>query len=84
MFLFDEKSGVWIKIFKALTILLFIIIVIGSIIYAIEDSPGGFFGGLLVVIAGVAIGFVFVAGNMLIIQLLTNIQIIREKIEKDK
>lgn len=82
MFLFDEKNGIWIKIYKALTIILFIIIVIGSIVYAIEDSPGGFFGGLIVVVAGVAVGLVVMAGNMLIIQLLTNIQIIREKIEK--
>lgn len=89
---FDEKEGKWIRFYKGLTVAFFWILIIFGFIGGIGDASGEFldimwddnFGEFLlwVVVCGV-IAFVQLVTNMLVIQLLHNVQIIREKAEKE-
>ena len=92
--MFDEKSTKWIKIYKGIVVAIFWIFVVGGVIGGIGDCSSEFLdlglGGdddgildLLVWVVGLGgIGFIQLVTNMLVIQLLNNVQIIREKIER--
>ncbi len=96
--MFNEKSNVWIQIYKGITIAQFIVSVLsGMIIGALEASRlwymntsllfflrerGGIINFFVWIILGFVIGFVPLVVNMLIIQFLNNVQLIREKVEK--
>ncbi len=92
--MFDERSEKWIKIYKGITVTLFWIYIIFGVIAGIGDSStgfldigiggddDGFFDFIVWVLASGFVGFFQLVANMLIIQFLNNVQIIREKIEK--
>jgi hypothetical protein len=91
--MFDEKSGTWIKIYKVLAILMFFGFIALGIWAGIGDSSSSFLdiglGGdddgfrdfIMWVLVGGIVGFCQLVTNMLIIQFLNNVQIIREKME---
>ena len=92
---FNEKSKIWIKCYKIITIVFFFIFVSIGLIGGICDcfalnildvGLGGDDDGLLDLlvwlVSGCALGFIELVSNMLIILLLNNIQIIRKKLEK--
>ena len=92
--MFDEKNCKWIKIYKMLTIATFFAFIIFGIVAGIGDAScefldidiGGdiiFFDLILWVLAGGVVGFIQLVFNMLVIQLLNNVQIIREKAEEN-
>ncbi|MBQ9858204.1 MAG: hypothetical protein IJO77_04310 [Oscillospiraceae bacterium] len=91
--MFNEKSNGWINIYHGVVITLFILIISFGVIGAFGDASaefldiglGGDDDGILdfmvwILISGI-MGVVYLVTNMLIIQLLNNIQIIREKME---
>lgn len=79
--MFDERNGRWIRIYKGLAIAAFFICLAIGIIYGIAEAWS--FSVFIVFAAlGGFIGFVQLAGNMLLIQFFNNVNIIREKIEK--
>ena len=90
--MFDEKNSRWIKIYKKITIITFFAFIIFGVIAGIGDVTsefldfdlGGdtFFDVIVWVLACGAVGFIQLTFNMLVIQLLNNVQIIREKAEK--
>lgn len=92
--MFDERSEKWIRIYRGITIVIFWICVVGGVLGGIGDATSGFLdfglGGdddgildLMVWVLGIGgYGCVQLVVNMLIIQLLNNVQIIREKVEK--
>ena len=91
--MFNEKSGKWIRIYKGITVAAFWIFIAFGVIAGFGDSTaefldigiGGDDDGLLDFIVWVlacgVVGFVQLVANMLVIQLLNNVQIIREKVE---
>ena len=89
--MFNEKSTQWIGIYKVLTVLAFWFFIVLGLVAGIGDYScafldidiGGdtFFDVILWVIIGAIVAFAQLVANMLIIQLLNNVQIIREKIE---
>lgn len=91
--MFDEKSGKWIRIYKGITVAAFWIYIIFGLVAGIGDSSAsfldiglggdddGFLDFVVWVLAGGIIGYVQLVVNMLVIQLLNNVQIIREKLE---
>ena len=88
--MFDERSEKWIKIYKNITVLMFWLYVAAGVILffmglsgEIDLLDGGFIDGLLGLAAGVGVGYITLVVNMLVIQLLNNVQIIREKIENN-
>ena len=74
--MFDEESSIWIKIFKGFTIIICIGALIGGFIFLFETGDPVFFGIMI------AASVVVYITNMLIIQFLNNVQIIREKLEQ--
>ena len=92
----DEKSQGWINAFKTVTICLFIIFLLGGLIGGLADAGGsggaldlglggdddGFADFIMWIIPCWVIGIIQLVVNMLLVQLLNNIQIIRMKIEK--
>lgn len=95
MSFFDEKSDKWLKFFKATTIVLFLLFLAVGVIGGLGDATaefmdaglGGDDDGLLdflvwVILFGGA-GFIILVANMLIIQLLNNVQMIRVALCKD-
>ena len=91
--MFDERSEKWIRIYKGITVAFFWICVVGGVLGGIGDATASFLdfglGGdddgfldLIVWVLGIGgFGCIQLVANMLIIQLLNNVQIIREKIE---
>ena len=88
---FDEKSSKWIQWYKNITIVLFWIYMLAAFITGcaawadnlwITDDP--FLDGLICLAGGCVVAFVQLVVNMLIIQLLNNVQSIREKLEEAK
>ncbi len=88
--MFNEKSTKWIKILKAFTIVVFFVFLLTSIVLCIISWTGAellfddavaFLEGLVFLAAGTILAFSQLVINMLIIQLLNNVQIIREGIE---
>ena len=90
--MFDERSEKWIRIYKGFAIAFFWIYVVAGLFAFIENQwigdifdiyIGGYFlGSVLLLFAGFAIGYAQLAANMLIIQLLNNVQTIRETLSK--
>lgn len=87
--MFNEKSSKWIGFFKCYTIVMFWLCIVADVIMCFVGWSGvlwwtesDFIDGLICLIGGVFVTFVQLVLNMLIIQLLNNIQIIRENIEK--
>ena len=89
MSFFDEKSDKWLKFFKITTIALFFLFLAVGVLGGLGDATaefmdaglGGDDDGLLdflvwVILFGGA-GFIILVANMLIIQLLNNVQMIR-------
>ena len=92
--MFDEKSCKWIEIYKCLTVIAFFVFIVFGIVAGIGDAADSFLdldlGGCTIVfdflvwaIAGIIVGFIQLVTNMLVIQLLNNVQIIRQKVEKN-
>ena len=90
--MFDEKSEKWIRIYKKITIAAFWCWSVFGILAAIDNwfiwevfdiflFGGEFWGGVLLLLCGFGIGFGQLVINMLVIQFLNNVQLIREKIE---
>ncbi|MBQ9993386.1 MAG: hypothetical protein IJP17_01575 [Clostridia bacterium] len=82
--MFDENSNVWIRIYKGVAIFSFCLltltgIIIGGISTAESEIP--FISFILYTLGGAFFGFVQLVCNMLIINLLNNVQVIRESIE---
>lgn len=87
--MFDERSEKCINIYKGYTIVMFWLYVVAAVVLCIVGwcdciwiTDSAFLDGLILLAGGLFIAFAHLVVNMVIIQLLTNIQIIREKIEK--
>ncbi|MBE6534000.1 MAG: hypothetical protein E7678_03405 [Ruminococcaceae bacterium] len=90
--IFNEKNKIWIQIYKIVTVSLFFVFVLFGFIAGLGDVSGEFLdielGGDTIfdlfvwLIACSLVGFIQLVLNMLIIQLLNNVQLIRENIEK--
>ena len=88
--MFDETNDKWIKIYKAITIILFFGILLFSLVAGIGDATdnfldildidGVFFDFIVWILVGAVVGTIHLVVNMLLIQLFNNIQIIREKV----
>ena len=93
-FMFDEKSSRWIRIYRGVTIAIFFVFAAFGLIAGIGDASAefmdigiggdddGFLDFIVWLIIGGGIGFIQLVVNMLVIQLLNNVQIIRENLEK--
>ena len=86
--LFDEKSKMWITILKNYTIMMYWIYIIAAVVMTIGGwcgwywwIDGGFLDGIICLAGGVFMAYAQLVVNMLLIQFLNNVQIIREKIE---
>ena len=86
---FDEKSPVWIKAFKIYSIILFFTLLVASLalgvlgLFSILTLTGiPFLDGIVFLAIGLEASFIELICNMLIVQFFNNINIIREKIEK--
>lgn len=87
--MFNEKSNQWIKIFKGYTKVMFWICIVAAVILCILGwcdcfwiTNSIFIDGLILLACGVFAAFAQLVVNMLIIQYLNNVQVIREKVEK--
>ncbi|MBO5122357.1 MAG: hypothetical protein J6J01_05255 [Oscillospiraceae bacterium] len=87
--MFNEKSNQWIKIFKGYTKVMFWICIVVAVVLCILGwcdwfwlTGSVFIDGLILLACGVFAAFVQLVVNMLIIQYLNNVQVIREKVEK--
>lgn len=91
--LFNERSSQWIKIYKYIVVALFWIYIFIATLFGIGDASAtfmdfdiggddGFLDFILWVIIGGGAAFIQLVVNMLVIQFLNNVQLIREKIEK--
>ena len=88
--MFDERSSKWIKIYKTITVVLFWLFAGLGVLGGLGDATGEFMdagmGGdddglldfLVWVILGGGLAFIQLTANMLIIQLLDNVQAIRQ------
>ena len=91
--MFDEKNFIWISIYKVVTIITFFAFILFGMVAGIGDLSsefldldlGGdtFFDFVIWFLAGGFVGFIQLVLNMLVIQFLNNVQIIREKLEKN-
>ncbi len=88
--MFNEKSTKWIKTLKTFTIVMFFVFLLAALVLSIIswsgaellfDDAAAFFEGLIFLGIGAFVAISQLVINMLIIQLLNNVQIIREKIE---
>ena len=79
--MFDENSGIWIRIYKGIVIaLLFVRLVGGFVVGSITHSKGLAYLGC--VVAGLGIGFIQYIFGMLAVNFFANVQKIRETIVK--
>ena len=87
--MFNEKSPVWIKLYKVLVILAAAAILIGGVFWGISEAYSSYYHtifdytelALYVAIAVAAAGVEFVLG-MLSVNFLSNVQTIRERVEE--
>ena len=86
--MFDEKSPKWIRIYTSYTKVLFWLYIIAGAMMCLAGWSGeldlideGFIDGLVGMAGFGLIAFVHLTVNMLIIQFLNNVQLIREKLE---
>lgn len=85
--MFNENDGKWIGYYKTYTIVMFWLYVVATIVMCILDwtwviwiIDGGFLDTLIILVSGFLVAGGHLIGNMLIIQLLNNIQTIRETV----
>jgi len=81
--MFNEKSPIWIKIFKVIVIVLFFVCLLSGVIMTaaeVFDDELAFVGLLI----GVAAAFVELCVGMLAINYLSNVQRIREILEENQ
>ena len=88
MVMFNEKSSIWIKIYKTITLIIFWLYVLAGVVMFLMGLEGSLWwidGGIIDGIIGLAgsfiAGYITLVVNMLIIQFLNNVQLIREKLE---
>ncbi len=88
MVMFNEKSSIWIKIYKTITLIIFWLYVLAGVVMFFMGLDGSLWwidGGIIDGIIGLAgsfiAGYITLVVNMLIIQFLNNVQLIREKLE---
>ena len=88
MVMFNEKSSIWIKIYKTITLIIFWLYVLAGVVMFLMGLDGSLWwidGGIIDGIIGLAVsfiaGYITLVVNMLIIQFLNNVQLIREKLE---
>ena len=86
--MFDEKSPKWIKIYTGFTKVMFWLYIVAGAFMCFAGWVGeldlideGFIDGLVAMICFGLVAFVHLTVNMLIIQFLNNVQLIREKLE---
>lgn len=87
---FDEKSNKCLKIYKGYIMITFWLLMVVTVICSIQGFTENMFivdatpliDGLLILIVGIFAACAHLVINMLILQFLNNVQIIREKIEK--
>lgn len=89
--MFDERSDKWIKIFKGYTVVMFWLYMIAGIVLGIlclsgelelidRGSEGAEVVGFIIcLVGGFFLAYAKLVVNMLIIQFLNNVQIIRKK-----
>jgi hypothetical protein len=87
--MFDERSEKCMNIYKGYTKVMFWLYVVAASVLCIVAwcdciyiTDSAFLDGLILLTGGLFVAFTHFVVNMLLIQLLTNVQIIREKIEK--
>ena len=76
--MFNENSSIWIKIYKALTIIIFFILLIGGVFAGAFLRDINDVASALSFPVGIISAFGELVFNMLIIQLLDNVRVIRE------
>lgn len=79
--MFDERSPVWIKIFKFFVILSAVMILAGGFFLAVEEAYDMVEFVLYFGVAAV-VAVVDMSGGMLVVNFLNNVQVIREKLEE--
>lgn len=88
--LFDEKSNIWIKIYKVYVCVMFCLLCLTTLILSFvgisgdflltDESP--FLNFISILLSGALLTFLHLVTNMIILNFLNNIQIIRESVEK--
>lgn len=87
--IFDEKNPIWINAYKTISVIIFFILIALSLVFgilgltcivSITNYP--FLDGIILLGLGLIASFAELIVSMVIVQLLTNVQIIREKLEK--
>ena len=85
--MFNENSGKWIGLYKGFTIVMFWLYVAAAVVMCILGwtdvlwwTDSAFLDGLICLVGGLLVAFGQLVVNMLIIQLLNNVQIIRKKL----
>lgn len=73
--MFDERSDIWIRVFKGMTVAEFFIAILSGIIIAFTAEA------FWVFLVGVASAFVVLVTNMVLVQFFANVQTIRERME---
>ena len=81
--MFDENSEAWIRIYKSITVVLFWIFNISGLVAGIVVGGSNFIVCIMLLLAGVFLACIQLVVNMLVIQFLNNVQIIRKKIEQN-
>lgn len=76
--MFNENSSIWIKIYKVLTIVIFFILLIGGVFAGAFLRDINDVASALSFPVGIISAFGELVFNMLIIQLLNNVRVIRE------
>lgn len=88
--MFNEKNPIWIKIYKIAIIVTFVACLVTAIVLPIcsfndaellmcDDYAE--IEALILFVAGVITAFATLASNMIILQFLNNVQVIREKLD---
>ena len=93
---FDEKKDIWLKIFKVLAIIMFFLIIIFGLFYAINIAKGLYPSGhyydgrfsfgifLSVFLTSILAAIVELAFSMILIDFFTNIRELKNEIVKEK
>lgn len=86
--MFDEREGKWINIFKKYTQVMFWLCIVAAVYMCLVGWAGSlwwtgvdFLDGIICLAGGVFIAFAQLVVNVLIIQFLNNVQVMREKVE---
>lgn len=88
--MFDETSNKCLRIYKGYTMITFGLLIVVAVICSIQGFTDNMWivdetpliDGLLILIVGIFAACAHLVINMLILQFLNNVQIIREKIEE--